>query len=36
LLLFAHADIRFTLTESEQPETQTYNNRSVSESSTVQ
>jgi len=30
-----HVDIRFTLIESEQPETQTYIYMSVSESSTV-
>ena len=35
MLLLAHADIRFTSAESEQPETQTHNHRSVPESSTV-
>ena len=35
LLLLAQADIRFTSAESEQPETRTYNDRSVPESSTV-
>jgi len=35
LLVLAHADIRFTPAEPEQPETRTYNYRSVPESSTV-
>jgi len=34
LLLLAHADIRFTSAESEQPEIRTYNYRSVPESNT--
>ena len=35
LLLLAHANIRFTSTESEQPETQAFNDTSVPESSTI-